>query len=53
MHTSTGCGDLVLAKQWRMLGPVVGLADILMCKWSTGHFFTVTSWVCTSRMEVG
>jgi hypothetical protein len=36
-----------------MLGPVVGLADILMCGLSAGLFFTVASRVYTSRMEPG
>ena len=42
-YTTVGYGDLVLPKQWRMLGPVEGLVGILMCGLSTGLFFAVVS----------
>ena len=42
-YTTVGYGDLVLPKQWRMLGPVEGLTGILMCGLSTGFFFAVVS----------
>jgi hypothetical protein len=37
----TGCGDLVLPKQWRLVGGVEALTGILMCGLSTGLFFAV------------
>lgn len=42
-YTTVGYGDLVLPQEWRMLGPVEGLAGILMCGLSTGVFFAVVS----------
>jgi Ion channel. len=40
-YTTLGYGDLVLPREWRLLGPVEGLAGILMCGLSTGFFFAV------------
>jgi voltage-gated potassium channel Kch len=40
-YTTTGYGDLVLPKEWRLLGAVEALTGILMCGWSTGFFFAV------------
>jgi len=48
-YTTVGYGDLVLPKQWRMLGPVEGLTGILMCGLSTGFFFAVVSRVFRPR----
>jgi hypothetical protein len=42
-YTTTGYGDLVLAKGWRLVGGVEALTGILMCGWSTGFFFAVVS----------
>jgi ion channel len=42
-YTTIGYGDLVLAKPWRLLGPIEGLVGILMCGLSTGYFFVVVS----------
>ena len=42
-YTTLGYGDLVLPKEWRLLGPVEGLTGILMCGLSTGFFFAVLS----------
>jgi len=42
-YTTVGYGDLVLPKEWRLLGPVEGLAGILMCGLSTGFFFALVS----------
>jgi len=50
-YTTIGYGDLVLAKPWRMLGPVEGLTGILMCGLSTGFFFAVVSRIYASRLE--
>jgi hypothetical protein len=42
-YTTTGYGDLVLSKEWRLVGAVEALTGILMCGWSTGFFFAVVS----------
>jgi hypothetical protein len=47
-YTTVGCGDLVLAKPWRMLGPVESLLGMLMCGLSTGFFFAVVSHIYQS-----
>ena len=48
-YTTVGYGDLVLPKEWRLLGAVEGLTGILMCGLSTGFFFAVVSRVFASR----
>src|SRR5437868_12793838 len=40
-YTTTGYGDLVLPKEWRLVGGVEALTGILMCGLSTGLFFAV------------
>lgn len=47
-YTTTGYGDLVLPKEWRLIGGVEALTGILMCGWSTGFFFAVVN-----RMQLG
>ena len=42
-YTTVGYGDLVLPKEWRLLGPLEGLTGILMCGLSTGFFFAAVS----------
>jgi hypothetical protein len=42
-YTTTGYGDLVLPKEWRVVGGVEALTGILMCGLSTGLFFAVFS----------
>jgi hypothetical protein len=42
-YTTTGYGDLVLPRDWRLVGAVEALTGILMCGWSTGFFFAVVS----------
>ncbi|MCI0748384.1 MAG: potassium channel family protein [Verrucomicrobia subdivision 3 bacterium] len=48
-YTTVGYGDLVLPKEWRLLGPVEGLAGILMCGLSTGFFFAMVSRIHEAR----
>jgi hypothetical protein len=50
-YTSIGYGDLVLAKPWRLLGPIEGLTGILMCGLSAGFFFAVVSRIYAARLE--
>ena len=40
-YTTTGYGDLVLPKEWRLVGGVEALTGILMCGLSAGLFFAV------------
>jgi hypothetical protein len=40
-YTTTGYGDLVLPKEWRLLAGVEALTGILMCGWSTAFFLTL------------
>jgi ABC-type anion transport system duplicated permease subunit len=48
-YTTVGYGDVVLAKPWRLLAPIEGLAGILMFSLSTGYFFLVVSAIHQSR----
>ena len=48
-YATVGYGDLVLPKEWRLLGPVEGLTGILMCGLSTGFFFAVVNKVFGAR----
>ncbi len=40
-YTTTGYGDLLLPRDFQMLGAVEALTGILMCGWSTGFFFAI------------
>jgi voltage-gated potassium channel Kch len=42
-YTTTGYGDVLLPKEWQLLGAIEALTGILMCGWSTGFFFAVVS----------
>ena len=42
-YTTTGYGDVVLPREWRLEGGVEALTGILMCGWSTGFFFAILS----------
>ena len=50
-YTTLGYGDVVLAKPWRLLGPIEGLMGVLMCGLSTGFFFVIVSRLHQSRPE--
>ena len=50
-YATIGYGDLVLPKEWRLFGPVEGLAGILMCGLSTAFFFIIVSKNILQRME--
>jgi hypothetical protein len=51
-YATVGYGDLVLQKEWRLLGPVEGLTGILMCGLSTGFFFVIVSKFFAPRTPV-
>jgi hypothetical protein len=48
-YTTTGYGDLVLPKDWRLVGGVEALTGILMCGLSTGMFFAVFTQIFSLR----
>jgi Ion channel len=50
-YTTIGYGDLVLAKPWRMLGPIEGVTGILMCALSAGVFFATVSRIYSPRLN--
>ena len=50
-YTTVGYGDLVLPKEWRILGPVEGLTGILMSGLSTGFFFAIMSKLYMARVK--
>src|SRR5664279_4004885 len=50
-YTTLGYGEVVLAKPWRLLGPIEGLMGVLMCGLSTGYFFVVLNHLYQSRHE--
>ena len=52
-YATIGYGDLVLPKEWRMLGPMEGFTGILMFGLSTAFFFIVVSKSFLQRMDEG
>jgi hypothetical protein len=54
-YSTVGYGDVVLAGDWRLLGPIEGLTGILMCGLSTGLFFAVISklYAAESKLPLG
>ena len=50
-YTTTGYGDLLLPKEWRLIGGVEALTGILMCGWSTAFFFIVASKLYGVRLQ--
>lgn len=52
-YATIGYGDLVLPKEWRMLGPIEGFSGILMFGLSTAFFFVVVSKRILQRMDEG
>jgi hypothetical protein len=42
-YTTTGYGDVVLPREWRLVGGIEALTGILMCGSSTAFFFAVVS----------
>lgn len=43
--------DVVLPQPWRMLGPIEGLTEILMCGLSTGLFFAIIARLIGPRFK--
>jgi hypothetical protein len=48
-YTTTGYGDLVLPREWQLVGAVEALTGILMCGWSTGFFLAAVSRMFTAE----
>ena len=48
-YSTLGYGDVVLPRQWRMLGPTEGLTGILMCGLSTAIFFGIAHRLLEAR----
>jgi hypothetical protein len=49
-YTTLGYGDVLLAKQWRLLGPIESFMGVLMFGLSTGYFFLVVGRIYQSRV---
>jgi hypothetical protein len=52
-YATIGYGDLLLPKEWRMLGPIEGFTGILMFGLSTAFFFVVVSKKTLLRRDEG
>jgi len=52
-YATIGYGDIVLPKEWRMLGPIEGFTGILMFGLSTAFFFIVVSKSVLQRTDEG
>jgi hypothetical protein len=50
-YTTTGYGDVVLPKDWRLDAGIEALTGILMCGWSTGFFFAVVNRLYGPRLS--
>jgi hypothetical protein len=50
-YATVGYGDVVLAQPWRMLGPIEGLAGILMCGLSTALFLAIVTRLIAPRLK--
>lgn len=50
-YATIGYGDLVLPREWRMLGPIEGFTGILMFGLSTAFFFIVVSKSVLQRVD--
>ena len=50
-YTTTGYGDLVLPREFRLVGAIEALTGILMCGWSTAFFFAVVNRMFLARRD--
>jgi len=50
-YATIGYGDLVLPKEWRLLGPVEGLTGVLMCGLSAAFLFATLSRMYAARTK--
>jgi hypothetical protein len=56
-YSTVGYGDVILPRDWRVLGSVEGVTGVLMFGWSTGVLFTIAqhthAQIVRSRGESG
>ena len=50
-YATLGYGEVVLTRDWRLLGPLEGLVGIIMCGLSVSFFFVIVSKVVFARAE--
>ena len=50
-YSTLGYGDVVLPREWRMLGPAESLTGILMCGLSTAIFFGIAHRLLEARVR--
>jgi len=50
-YTTLGYGDVLLPRDWRLLGPLEGLTGIMMSGLSVSFFFVVVSRIVAVRSE--
>jgi hypothetical protein len=50
-YTTIGYGDIVLPRNWRLLGAVEGISGVLLCGLSTAFIFAVVNAVFKIRIE--
>src|SRR6476620_3459782 len=50
-YTTIGYGDVVLPKQWRLLGGLEGVAGVLLCGLSTAFIFAIVNALFQIRMQ--
>jgi len=50
-YATMECGEVVLSKPWRTLGPVEGLTGILRCGLSAGFFLAIVNRIHATRLQ--
>jgi hypothetical protein len=50
-YTTVGYGDIVLSREWRLVGGIEALTGILMCGWSTAFFFLIISRIYVAQTK--
>ncbi len=51
-YTTVGYGDIVLPREWRLVGGIEALTGILMCGWSTAFFFLIISRIYLAQTKL-
>ena len=52
-YATLGYGDVLLAQEWRLLGPLEALTGTLLCGLSVSFFFVLLSRVVAARTTLG
>jgi hypothetical protein len=50
-YTTIGYGDVVLPKQWRLLGGIEGISGVLLCGLSTAFVFVMINAILEIRQQ--